>query len=61
MSTKKATPGESFAALILAIIGGLALASILDHLNPYRCPSCDQIVEKGVPYCSHCYTMLRWN
>lgn len=52
--------GEALGVLLLAVVGGLALASILDYFNKPSCPVCRKKIEQGITPCPHCRTVLRW-
>jgi hypothetical protein len=53
--------GEAIGAIILGIVGGLALGAILEAINRPRCPVCQQQIQRGIDYCPNCHTLLRWN
>ncbi|HEX9896425.1 MAG TPA: hypothetical protein VGA85_02020 [Dehalococcoidales bacterium] len=52
--------GEALGAIFLGIVGGLALASILEALTKPKCPVCKNTVEKGTVICPHCSAWLQW-
>jgi alkyl hydroperoxide reductase subunit AhpF len=52
--------GEVVAAVALGIIGGMALAAILEHFATTKCPACQNQIKKGTSPCPHCNTPLQW-
>jgi hypothetical protein len=52
--------GEAIGAILLGIIGGVALGAILEAVSKPKCPVCKQTIEKGVPVCPHCSSCLTW-
>ncbi len=48
------------AGVIVGIIGGLAIAAILDAILKPKCPVCNNPLEYGEEYCPKCKTALRW-
>lgn len=46
--------------IILGVLGGIALAAIIDALIGTRCPVCGGRIEEGVPVCPHCHSALEW-
>lgn len=53
--------GSAVGAAILGIVGGIAIAAILDALTSPKCPVCKNAVQRGVPVCPHCSSFLRWS
>jgi len=53
--------GEALVAIGLGILGGIALAAILEGLSKPKCPECYRPINSGVPVCPYCHTVLRWN
>ena len=56
--------GEDFIGAIVGIIGAVCLGvlaiAILDSLFSPKCPSCGRLVERNLPYCKNCYSVLEW-
>lgn len=52
--------GEAIGAILLGILGGLALAAILEALTKPKCPVCKHTIEKGITICPHCQASLQW-
>lgn len=52
--------GEAVGAILLGIVGGLALAAILEAVTKPKCPVCKNTIEKGIAVCPHCQTWLQW-
>lgn len=51
--------GEAIAGILLGIIGGLALAEILNRIFGKKCPSCNNPVQPDQFYCLKCGARLR--
>ena len=51
--------GEAIAGIALGIIGGLALAEILERLFGKKCPKCGSAVDQNQMYCLNCGARLR--
>ena len=46
--------GEAIAGIVLGILGGIALAEILNRLFGKKCPRCGNIVQQDQFYCLKC-------
>ena len=54
---------QALIALIIGIAGIAVVKKILDEASKekkYVCPSCDQVLRKGVSKCPYCRISLRW-
>ena len=49
------------AAIAVGILGGVALAKLLNHFFGCRCPRCGEQISYGTTPCPQCQTPLRWN
>lgn len=53
--------GEAIAAVGMGILGGIAIAAILEALfGKTVCPNCEKSLKRGTTVCPYCYTQLRW-
>jgi hypothetical protein len=52
--------GEAIGAIILGIVGGLALGAIIEAISKPKCPVCNQTIEKNTAICPHCSASLQW-
>ena len=46
--------GEAITGIVLGILGGIALAEILNRLLGKKCPRCGNIVQSNQIYCLRC-------
>lgn len=46
--------GEAIAGIALGILGGIALAEILNRIFGKKCPRCGNAVQQDQPYCLKC-------
>lgn len=51
---------EVIAAIAIGVLGGVAIAELLNYLFGYRCPSCGERISHGTAQCPRCRTQLRW-
>ena len=51
--------GEAIVGIALGILGGLALAEILDRIFGKKCPKCGNSVDQNQMYCLNCRARLR--
>lgn len=61
MSNGERNIGAAIGAIILGIVGGMVLVALLDQFGRYRCPVCQQQIQRDVSYCPNCHVALRWN
>lgn len=69
-TTRKAVPqsmsggggggGGDGAGVVLAIIGGLLGLGLLYELTRAECPVCKAKIQRGIPACPQCRTVLSW-
>lgn len=52
--------GTAIGAIILGVLGGLALKAVVDYIGRPKCPVCERHVRPGVNQCPKCHTVLRW-
>jgi len=55
---------QALIALIIGIAGIALVKKILDDSSKerkYVCPSCDQVLRKGITKCPNCKISLRWS
>lgn len=52
--------GEAIGAILLGIVGGIALAAVLKYFSHPKCPVCHNQIQAGVSPCPFCCTALRW-
>lgn len=52
--------GEAIAVIILGILGGMALAALLEQFTRTRCPVCQNQIQRGLSPCPYCLSPLRW-
>ena len=53
--------GEAVGAIILGIVGGLALGAIIEAVTKPKCPVCHNTIEKETIVCPHCSSWLQWS
>jgi len=46
--------------IALGIVGGIALAALLNALLGPRCPVCQRQIQRGISMCPYCRTYLQW-
>lgn len=51
--------GEAIAAIIVGILGGIALSELLSALLKRRCPVCGKPIPNGANSCPYCHTVVR--
>lgn len=61
MSNGQGNLGEAIGTIIVGILGGIALAALLEWLIGPRCPVCQEQIHRGVSFCPHCQTPLTWS
>jgi hypothetical protein len=47
------------AALVVGVLGGIALSAILSALSKRRCPICGNPIPNQAALCPYCNTILR--
>lgn len=52
---------ETIIAIVLGLVGGLALAAFLSYVLPPLCPGCNEKISQGARSCPHCHIALRWD
>jgi len=52
--------GEAILAVALGILGGIALAKIIEWAIGARCPVCKRPIDSDIRKCPYCNTALRW-
>lgn len=61
MSNGGKNVGEAIGTIILGIVGGMALAALVDYLTGYQCPVCQQRIRRSMSRCPNCHSELRWD
>ena len=52
---------NALGAVVLGVLGGIAVAAILSALTGAKCPVCNNQLIRGVRECPHCHAPLRWD
>ena len=47
------------AAVVVGVLGGIALSAILSALSQRRCPVCKNPIPNQADYCPYCNAILR--